>query len=187
MTDFSQLPSGLPVPIDDGACDHLPGRVVPSVPLLSTSGRTVDLAVRPGLVVAFCYPMTGRPGVPLPDGWDATPGARGCTPQACAFRDLAGEFETRGATVFGVSTQSPEDQAEAAARLHLPFELLSDERFELTTALRLPTFEAAGRARIRRLTLILAGGRVERIFYPVFPSDAHAAEVLDWLAARRLE
>ncbi len=187
MTDFSQLPSGLPVPADDGACDHLPGRAAPSVPLQSTSGGTVDLAARPGLVVAFCYPMTGRPGVPLPDGWDAIPGARGCTPQACAFRDLAGAFAARGAAVFGVSTQSPEDQAEAAARLHLPFELLSDERLELATALRLPTFEAAGRARIRRLTLVLAGGRVERVFYPVFPSDAHAAGVLAWLAGRRLE
>jgi peroxiredoxin len=185
MASFTELPAGLPVPTNDGACDHLPGLSLPSLALPSTAGGTVDLAAQPGLLVVYFYPMTGQPGVPLPDGWDAIPGARGCTPQACGFRDRAGELAAYGATIYGVSTQPPAEQAEAAARLHLPFPLLSDERLELAQALRLPVFEAGGLLRIRRLTLIVVGGQVEHVFYPVFPPDAHAAEVLKWLAARR--
>ena len=185
MTDYSRLPPGLTAPEDDGACAHLTGLAVPGVVLPSTAGRGVDLAAGPGRVVAFCYPMTGRPGEPLPDDWDAIPGARGCTPQACGFRDLAREYAALGVTLYGVSSQSPADQSEAAARLHLPFELLSDERLEFAAELRLPLFEAGGRWRIRRLTLVVAGGRVEHAFYPVFPPDTHATQVLAWLAASR--
>jgi peroxiredoxin len=184
---LTELPAGLPVPIDDGGCDHLPGASLPTVPLQSTAGRAVDLAALPGLVAANFYPMTGRPGVPLPDGWDTIPGARGCTPQACGFRDHAAERARQGAAVFGVSTQPPAGQAEAATRLHLPFELLSDQRLELSAALRLPTFESGGRRLVRRLTLVLARGRVEQVFYPVFAPDMHAAEVVTWLAARHAE
>ncbi|MBX9627688.1 MAG: peroxiredoxin [Gemmataceae bacterium] len=181
MTDPFPLPAGLPVPTDDGACDHLPGVAVPGVPLPPTAGREFDLSAAPGTVVAFFYPMTGRPGVPLPDGWDAVPGARGCTPQACGFRDLAAEFAAAGTAVVGVSTQPADEQAEAAARLHLPFPLLSDADLRLTAALRLPTFPAGGRERIKRLTLVIRGGRVVKVFYPIFPPDRHAAEVLAWL------
>ncbi len=184
MVSFTELPTGLPIPVDDGACDHLAGVRLPSVLLPSSTGRSVDLAADPGLVVGYFYPMTGRPGEPLPDGWDAIPGARGCTPQACGFREHSRELARFGATVFGISTQSTAEQAEAAARLHLPFELLSDERLELATALELPLFEVGGRRLIRRLTLVLVGGRVERVFYPVFPPDTHAAVLVAWLSAR---
>ncbi len=183
MTDYQSLPTGLPAPTDDGACGHLPGLTLPAVPLLSTRGGTVDLTALPGRVVAYFYPMTGVPGVPLPDGWDAIPGARGCTPQSCGFRDHAADLSRLGATVVGVSTQPAAEQSEAAARLHLPFPLLSDESLMLTRALRLPTFRAGGRELVRRLTLVVRTGRVEHVFYPVFPPDAHAAAVVQWLAA----
>lgn len=185
MAGFTELPADLPVPEDDGSCDHLPGVTVPAVPLPSTAGRSVELAAEPGLVVAYFYPMTGRPGVPPPDGWDAIPGARGCTPQACAFRDHSQDIGALGGTVYGVSAQPPEEQAEAAARLHLPFELLSDHRLALATALRLPVFEAGGRVLIKRLTLVLSGGRIMKVFYPVFPPDKHPVEVIDWLERHR--
>lgn len=182
MQTYTDLPPGLPVPPADGACDHLPGTRLPAVPLPSTAGGTIDLAAVPGLVVAYFYPMTGRPGVPLPAGWDAIPGARGCTPQACGFRDHARELAAVGATVFGVSTQPPAEQAEAAVRLHLPFVLLSDESLELARGLRLPTFEADGRPRSKRLTLVVRDGRIEHVFYPIFPPDTHAAGVVEWLS-----
>jgi peroxiredoxin len=182
--EFTKLPPGLPVPADDGACDHLPGARMPSVPLRSTGGRMVDLSAEPGRVVAYIYPMTGTPGVALPEGWDAIPGARGCTPQSCAFRDHHAEIRALGATVFGVSAQSPADQAEFAGRVHLPFELLSDERLALAHSLRLPRFEAGGRTLIRRVTLILSEGKIEKVFYPVFPPNANAGEVVGWLRGR---
>ncbi len=182
MTSCTELPANLPVPADDGACDHLPGLTLPSISLPTTANRSVNLAAQPSRVVAYFYPMTGRPSVPLPDGWDAIPGARGCTPQSCGFRDHAGELAAFGATVFGVSTQPLAEQTEAATRLHLPFELVSDERLELVTALRLPLFEAGGRRLVRRLTLVIADGRIEHVFYPVFPPDTHAAKVVEWLA-----
>ena len=179
--DYSKLPPGLPVPTDDGACDHLLHSRMPSVSLKSTAGRSVDLSAEPGRVVAYFYPMTGTPGVALPEGWDAIPGARGCTPQSCAFRDHHAEIRALGATVFGVSAQSPAEQAEFAGRVHLPFELLSDERLALAGALRLPLFEAGGRTLIRRVTLILSEGKIEKVFYPVFPPDRNAAEVEGYL------
>jgi peroxiredoxin len=178
------LPDDLPVPGDDGAADHLPGTPVPSVPLVATGGGTVDLAEhsRAGTVVVFAYPRTGQPGVDPPAGWDEIPGARGCTPEACSFRDLAADFAAAGAEVFGVSTQDPAYQAEAAERLALPYSLLSDERLALASALRLPTFEVDGVVLLRRLTMVLRGGRVDRVLYPVFPPDRAAADALAALA-----
>lgn len=186
MTDPTRLPADLPAPEDDGAADHLPGLALPPVALAATTGATVALdALGAGRTILYVYPMTGRPGEALPDGWDAIPGARGCTPEACAFRDHHADLLAAGAgAVYGLSSQSPGEQAEAATRLHLPFPLLSDPELQLAGGrLRLPTFEAGGTIRYRRLTLIVAAGTIEHVFYPIFPPDAHAAEVLRWLRA----
>ena len=162
--------------------NHLPGLAMPTVRLPSTAGRLVDLgALRAPRTVIYCYPRTGRPGEPLPDGWDMIPGARGCTPQSCSFRDHHRELADRGAEVYGLSSQTTEYQREMAERLHLPFEVLSDADFVFTDALRLPTFEAGGMRLIKRLTLVVRDGRIEHVFYPVFPPNESAAQVLDWL------
>jgi peroxiredoxin len=179
------LPENLPVPQDDGACDHLRGARLPSLGLRATSGAMVDLSKegRPWLVV-YCYPRTGRPDQAQLGGageWNAIPGARGCTPQSCAYRDHYAELSALGAAVYGLSTQDTEYQSEAVQRLHLPFALLSDERLELARALRLPTFTFAGLELIKRLTLIARAGRIEHVLYPVFPSDADAGHVIEWL------
>ena len=176
-----ELPEGLPVPTDDGASDHLPGMLLPSVVLTSTAGESIDLSTLAGKTVVYCYPMTGRPGSDLPAGWDEIPGARGCTPQSCAFRDHHAEIKALGARVFGLSTQSTAYQREAARRLHLPFELLSDEKLAFAEALGLPTFEADGMVLLKRLTLIIDDGRIEKVFYPVFPPDRNADEVVEYL------
>lgn len=182
---YTDLPADLPVPQDDGACDHLVGRRLPSLRLPATTGGSVDLAaLPPGRSVVFVYPMTGTPGVALPEGWNDIPGARGCTPQTCAIRDLHREFAMRGVAVFGLSSQTPEAQREAAARLHLPYALLSDAEHRLADALGLPTFEAGGLRLIRRLTLIVREGTIEHVIYPVFPPDRSADDVLAWLVAR---
>ena len=182
--DPSVLPADLPVPVDDGACDHLPGMAVPRIALPSTLGGEVVLAdTGRSWTVVYCYPRTGVPGQPSPEGWDAIPGARGCTPQSCAFRDHHAELRDLGAEVFGLSTQDTAFQREMAERLHLPFAVLSDEGLRLTRAMRLPTFEAGGMELIRRLTLVLRGGAVETVFYPVFPPDRSADEVIGWLRA----
>lgn len=185
-TDYTELPADLPVPEDDGAADHLPGLEIPAgLALPSTQGGEVDLAeaaAMPGRLVAYVYPRTGVPGEPSPAGWDDIPGARGCTPQSCAFRDALAEFGRLGATVVGISAQSPAEQAEFAAREQIPFPLLADPGLELAAALRLPTFEVEGMTLYRRLTLVAEGGRVVRAFYPVFPPDRNAAEVLGWLS-----
>ncbi|GAC1345510.1 MAG: peroxiredoxin [Myxococcales bacterium] len=181
MSTSFPLPEGLPVPVDDGACAHLPGARMPHLALPSTAGGSVDLAGLAGLVIVYCYPMTGRPDRPLPTGWDAIPGARGCTPQSCGFRDHHQELRQLGAQVFGVSAQSTEYQQEAAARLHLPFALLSDASLELAAALRLPTFEVEGMRLIRRLALIVRDGTIAKCFYPIFPPDRNAGDVLAWL------
>ena len=180
------LPANLPRPVDDGAARHLPGATLPSIALESTSGRKVDLS-RESRAVVFCYPRTGRPGedLPGPNGsWDAIPGARGCTPQACAFRDAMGEFAGLGYTVYGLSAQTIDHQREAAERLDLPYELLADERFALIDAARLPTFEHAGNRFVKRLTMVIEDGRIDHVFYPVFPPDKSPDEVLDWLRHR---
>ena len=180
--NLQELPDGLPVPEDDGACDHLPDQALPPIPLPSTSGSPVDLSVLPGRTVVYCYPMTGRPDKDLPDGWDDIPGARGCTPQSCGFRDLHGEIRALGARIFGLSTQDTTYQREAAERLSLPFELLSDEGLSFAGALDLPTFEADGKTMIKRLTLVMDDGRIEKVFYPVFPPGENAGEVALWLS-----
>jgi peroxiredoxin len=176
--------STIPAPQDDGAAGHLTGMRVPSIALQATYGTTVDLSSlhTPGRVVVYTYPRTGKPGVPNPEGWDLIPGARGCTPQTCAFRDHFAEAKALGVGyLFGLSTQGPAYQKEAAERLHLPFTILSDEFFELTTALRLPTFATSGMTLLKRLTLVINDGVIEHVFYPVFPPDRNADEVLAWL------
>jgi peroxiredoxin len=184
--DVYSLPDDLPIPDDDGACDHLPGARMPALRLTATTGPELDLAelTARGSSVLFIYPRTGKPDEPLPPGWDLIPGARGCTPQSCAFRDLHGEFETRNILVTGLSAQSPEDQLEFATRVHLQFPLLSDESLQLAGMLGLPTFEAAGMTLYKRVTLVIRDGRIVKVFYPVFPPDRNAAEVLAWLDAR---
>lgn len=178
----------LPEPIDDGACRHLPGLQIPSVPLMSTTGSLVDLAALPGRTVVYGYPRTSRPGEALPERWDLIPGARGCTLQSCAFRDHYQELRQKGASfVFGLSTQTSADQQEAANRLHLPFALLSDATFAFAQALRLPTFEVAGMTLLKRFTLIINQGTILKVFYPVFPPDRNATDVLAWLAEQLQE
>ena len=179
--NFFELPNDLPVPLDDGAAAHLKSMRLVKIPLPSTDGATVDLSSLTGLFVIYVYPMTGRPGVPLPDGWDAIPGARGCSPQSCSFRDRYTELKARGSGVFGVSAQDTEYQREARDRLHLPFQLLSDSSLRLKSALRLPTFRVNGLELYKRLTLIVDRRKIEKVFYPVFPPDKNAEEVLNWL------
>jgi len=184
VSDYAALPPDLPVPEDDGGADHLVGMAMPSLSLPATSGGGLDLAaLATGRLVAYLYPRTGTPGEPLPDGWDDIPGARGCTPQSCSYRDALAEFERHGAIVVGIGAQSTAEQAEFAAREQIPFPLLSDPELRLAAALRLPTFEAAGMTLYRRLTLIAEAGTIVKAFYPVFPPDRDAAAVLAWLAA----
>jgi peroxiredoxin len=192
--DPTQLPADLPVPVDDGAAAHLAGTAMPPIALPSTGGEPMRVDQVPDgftRLIIYAYPMTGLPGIPVPDGWDEIPGARGCTPESCGFRDHAAELRALGAALAGLSTQSTAYQQEAATRLRLPFPLLSDAELTLTHALRLPTFgidlpsayEGGGpRSLLKRITLVVRDGRIEKVFYPVFPPDRHAAEVLSWAA-----
>jgi peroxiredoxin len=181
---FQTLPPNLPPPMDDGAAAHLFGVKLPEIALPSTSGMMISLHRLKSRVLIYAYPKTGVPGAAMPDGWDAIPGARGCTPEACAFRDHFAELKGAGvAAVFGLSTQDTAYQRELRDRLHLPFEILSDAAFELADALRLPTFEAGGERLLKRVTLVVDEGRIAHAFYPVFPPDGHAAEALAWLLA----
>jgi len=181
--DVYTLPDDLPVPEDDGVCDGLVGRRLPQLALPATTGGDLDLRELgvEGIAVLFIYPRTGKPGEPLPPGWDLIPGARGCTPQSCAFRDLHLEFAERGIRVVGLSAQSPEDQREFAERVHLPFPVLSDPQLQLAEALALPTFEVAGMKLYKRVTLVMRVGEIAKVFYPVFPPDRNASDVLAWL------
>jgi peroxiredoxin len=183
--DLYSLPLNLPIPVDDGSCNHLAGLSWPSALLRSTRGTYVSLAaVKAVWLVVYCYPQTGLPDKDPPGGlaaWDAIPGARGCTPQACSYRDHHAQLVQYGAHVFGVSTQDTEYQREVVDRLHLPFELLSDSKLELARALQLPTFSVAGQTLIKRLTLVGRGGRIEKCFYPVFPPNADAGNVLKYI------
>ena len=183
--DFLSLPADLPAPVDDGAAAHLTGMRLPDVALTATDGSLVSLARLPGRTVVYAYPRTGEPGQPnLVADWDAIPGARGCTPQACAFRDHHAALTARGvARVHGLSTQTSPYQREAAERLHLPFTLLSDHHRAFAMAARLPTFAAGGTVLLKRLTLVVDDGVVTRVFYPVFPPDRSAGEVVAWLDA----
>jgi peroxiredoxin len=177
--DYSQLPENLPKPPDDGAADHLPGLALPPIWLQSTQRERVNLSALPGRTVVYGYPLTGRPDQNvLPEGWDSIPGARGCTLQSCSFRDRHTDIRSLGAGVFGLSVQPRDYQVELKNRLHLPFDLLSDRDLEFTKSLRLPTFEVNGQTYIRRITLILHNGRIEKVFYPVFPPDQNATEVI---------
>lgn len=175
-----QLPDDLPRPRDDGAAAHLGGMRLPEITLTATNGDRVSLAQLTGWAVLYVYPMTGRPGVPLPDGWDAIPGARGCTPQSCSFRDHYSELQRYAASVHGLSTQTTTYQREAKQRLHLPFELLSDPELALKTAIALPTFEVADMELYKRMTLVAHDARITKVFYPVFPPDKDAENVLSW-------
>jgi len=178
-----ELPPDLPVPIDDGACDHLVGMEVPRACLPSTAERLVclhDFSVE--RIVLYGYPRTGTPGVPVPKDWDLIPGARGCTPETCSFREHHAQLHSLRAETFGFSTQTTAYQQELVQRLQLPFEILSDADFVFTTALRLPTFEFNGMTLIKRLTLIIERGHITKVFYPIFPPDKHAAEVVHWLS-----
>jgi peroxiredoxin len=180
-----KLPPGLPVPEDDGACAHLTGMRLPALALPSTQGGQVDLSALPGRSVVYCYPRTGRPNQDLPTGWNDIPGARGCTPQSCSFRDHHVEMLGLGINaVFGLSAQDTAYQLEAAQRLNLPFALLSDEKLAFARALGLPTFEVDGMTLIKRLTLVIHEGGIEHVFYPVFPPDANAPDVIHWLVER---
>ena len=183
--NFAQVDwSKLPVPEDDGATRHLAGKQVANVALPSTAGGEVSLAKLSGRTVLFVYPMTGTPGVALPEGWDAIPGARGCTPHTCAFRDLHADLTTAGAAaVFGLSTQTLAEQQATVERLHLPFPLLSDAALALARAMTLPTMQVEGKTMIKRLALIVDNGTITHVFYPVFPPDRNAADVLAWLKA----
>src|SRR5919202_274109 len=181
---FTDLPPNLPVPKDDGAARHLRGMALPDLALPSTANRLVNLSkVQAPRVVIYCYPMTGQPGKPLPAGWDEIPGARGCTPETCGFRDHHKDLAKLHAEVFGLSTQTTEYQQEMVKRLEVPFEVLSDEHFAFTRALKLPTFIVDGMTLLKRLTLIASAGRIEQVFYPVSPPDRHAEEVIAWLKA----
>jgi peroxiredoxin len=179
--DIHTLPDDLPIPEDDGAADHLLDAAVPPVGLPATTGETIAVGALPGRTVLFCYPRTGRPDEELPPGWNAIPGARGCTPEACGFRDAHAQFTELGVRVLALSTQDTAYQREMAERIHLPFPVLSDESLELTRELSLPTFETSGLTLLKRLTLVIDEGKIRHVFYPVFPPDGHAAEVLDWL------
>ena len=182
MAEATTQPSEMSRPVDDGAADHLVGEAMPAIRLPSTDGGDVDLGEpRAGWTVFFCYPRTGVPGIALPDGWEAIPGAVGCTPQACSFRDRYTDLLAAEATIFGVSTQTTEYQKEMAERLRLPYPVLSDAGLTLAKALRLPTFDAAGMTLLKRLTLIVCDSRIRHVFYPVFPPDENASQVLDWL------
>ena len=186
VQNFLDLPDNLPIPTDDGKCGHLSGLAIPSLPLVATNGNRVDLSSLSGRTVVYCYPRTGRPGQPIPDGWDSIPGARGCTTQACSFRDHYHDLIQAGADqIFGLSTQDTEYQREAVERLQLPFPLLSDGALAFATALNLPTFEFAGETLLKRFTLVIDTGRISKVFYPVFPPNKSGEETLRWLLANQ--
>lgn len=179
--NLNQLPDNLPVPLDDGAADHLKGLMLPKISLQSTKGKLITIGDIRRRVVVYCYPMTGQPGVPLPEGWDEIPGARGCTPQTCAFRDHYQELQALGAEVMGLSVQSTEYQREMAERLHLPFPVVSDIDYQFQKALNLPTFVTAGMTLLKRVTLIANAGLIEAVHYPIFPSNSDAEWVINYL------
>ncbi|MBU3620011.1 peroxiredoxin [Polynucleobacter sp. CS-Odin-A6] len=181
MTNLNQLPTDLPIPQDDGAANHLVGMRLPNMLLASTTGKQLNLGEISGRLVIYCYPMTGQPNVALPDGWDQIPGARGCTPQSCSFRDHYQELQALGAEVVGLSVQSTEYQQEMADRLHLPFPIVSDLDYQFQRALQLPTFVAAGMTLLKRITLIANDGVIEAVHYPIFPSDSDPAWVIKHL------
>jgi peroxiredoxin len=185
MTNLNQLPIDLPIPEDDGATAHLKGMHLPNVSLLATNGLSIDIGAIQGWLVIYCYPMTGQPNVALPDGWDQIPGARGCTPQSCSFRDHYQELQNLGAEVIGLSVQTTEYQKEMVERLHLPFPVVSDANYQFQKALNMPTFVAAGMTLLKRATLIAHNGVIKAVHYPIFPSDSDPAWVINYLQTQR--
>ena len=184
--DPTVLPTDIPAPQDDGAARHLAGLKLPSVSLPATNGARVDLSKLKGLTVVYIYPRTGVPGQPSPDGWDAIPGARGCTPQSCSFRDHFAELKQLGvAQLYGLSTQDSDYQREVVDRLHLPFPVLSDTALALAQAIKLPTFTIVGMILLKRMALVIENGVIAKVFYPVFPPDKNAEEVIAWLRISR--
>jgi peroxiredoxin len=180
------LPPNIPVPQDDGAASHLTGMRIPDITLPATDGAQVKLLKLIGRTVVYIYPRTGVPGVDLPPGWNEIPGARGCTPQSCSFRDHFGDLQRLGvAQLYGLSTQDTAYQQEAVTRLHLPFAILSDEKLALTNALKLPTFVASGMTLLKRMALVIDDAVISKVFYPVFPPDKNAEEVIGWLQASK--
>jgi peroxiredoxin len=182
MTNLNQLPDDLPVPEDDGGADHLKGKSFPKLALKATNGDDVDLSAISGRVVVYCYPMTGRPDRELPEGWNEIPGARGCTPQSCSYRDHYQELQSLGAKVFGLSVQMSEYQQEMVDRLHLPFLVLSDASLEFQKALNLPTFTVSGMRLLKRITFIAEDGVIQAVHYPIFPSDSDPSWVINYLS-----
>lgn len=176
-----KLMDNLPAPIDDGACDHLGNKSLPNIALITTNGESLDISTLKGWVIIYIYPMTGKPGVAVPDGWVDIPGAAGCTPQSCSFRDHIQQFKALGVSVFGLSAQSDDDQIEAMQRLSLPYPLLSDRNLELYKALCLPMFEVGGLHLYKRVTLVCHNGIIKKYFYPVFPPDENVIQVINWL------
>ena len=181
MANLNQLPANLPIPQDDGAANHLPGMRLPRLSLCATTGKELNLVEIKGRLVIYCYPMTGQPNVALPEGWDQIPGARGCTPQSCSFRDHYQELQSLGVEIVGLSVQSTAYQQEMADRLHLPFPVVSDADYQFQRALQLPTFITAGMTLLKRITLIANDGVIEAIHYPIFPSDSDPAWVINYL------
>ena len=181
MTNVYEIPPGLPIPQDDGSTDHLKGLRLPNVSLKATNGTTINFGDIFSRLIIYCYPMTGQPNVALPDGWDQIPGARGCTPQSCSFRDHYRELHALGAGVVGLSVQTTEYQKEMVDRLHLPFPVVSDSDYQFQKALNMPTFIAAGMTLLKRVTLIANHGVIEAVHYPIFPSDSDPGWVIDYL------
>ncbi len=186
MHDPNFLPPDIPVPQDDGRARHLTGAKLPDIALPATDGRMVNLSKLKGRPVLYVYPRTGVPGVDAPPGWDQIPGARGCTPQSCGFRDHFAELKALGvANVFGLSTQDTAYQSEAAARLHLPFAILSDAELDFASSLHLPLFMTSGMTLLARMALVIEDGTIVKVFYPVFPPDKNAAAAVAWLRGER--
>lgn len=177
--NLEETPKDLPIPEDDGACDHLTGMEIPNIILRATNNEEINIGALNGYSVIYIYPMTGQPNVALPDGWDTIPGARGCTPQSCSFRDLNDDIQ-KHTRLFGLSSQDSDYQREAKDRLHLPFDLLSDTNFQLKQQLSIPTFTVESVERYKRVTLIIEGNIIKKVFYPVFPTDKNAENVLNW-------
>jgi peroxiredoxin len=185
MTNLNQLPTDLPIPQDDGSTNHLKGLKLPNLSLNASNGKAINLADIKGKLVVYCYPMTGQPNVALPEGWDQIPGARGCTPQSCSFRDHYQELQELGAEVLALSVQPTEYQKEMVDRLHLPFQVVSDVNYQFQKALNLPTFVAAGMKLLKRVTLIANNGVIEAVHYPIFPSDSDPSWVIDYLKSHK--
>jgi len=185
MTNINQLPANLPIPADDGGASHLVGMSLPNLSLMATNGEKINFKAIPSWLVIYCYPMTGQPNVALPEGWDQIPGARGCTPQSCSFRDHYQELQSLGAEVVGLSVQSTEYQQEMVNRLHLPFLVVSDVNFQFQKALNMPTFVAAGMTLLKRVTLIANDGVIVAVHYPIFPSDSDPAWVINYLKQQK--